>query len=184
MARSPVFLSAFLALGLMAATHEAALAQAPQAVPPQGATQQPMAPETPATVVKAGSLEIATPWLRATPNGAKVAGGYLTVTNHGSEADKLVSAAIPLAGSGEIHEMNMENGMMHMHEVAGGLEIKPGETVTLKPGSYHLMFMDMRGSLKEGDTVEGALTFAKAGKVMVTFKVGGLADKTPPGESK
>jgi len=175
MTRFPVLLSA--ACLVLTAFANNAVAQAP-------ATQQPMAPQPPATVFRAGSLEISAPWLRATPNGAKVAGGYVSVTNHGSEPDKLIAAAMPLAGRAEVHEMSMENGTMHMHELAGGLDIKPGETITLKPGGYHLMFMDLHDTLKQGDTIEGSLTFAKAGKVIVTFKVGGLADKTPPGDGK
>jgi copper(I)-binding protein len=134
----------------------------------------------PAKIVTAGFLQIATPWLRATPGGAKVAGGYLSITNKGSEPDRLVSAAIPVAVRGEIHEMSMDNGTMRMRELAGGLEIKAGETVELKPGGFHIMFQDLTEPLKQGDTVEGTLTFAKAGKVPVTFKVGGLADTAPP----
>ena len=60
---------------------------------------------------------------------------------------------------------------MKMAPVEGGLVIKPGETVTLKPGGYHLMFMDLKDALKKGETVMGALTFAKAGSVPVTFTV-------------
>jgi periplasmic copper chaperone A len=137
------------------------------------------APQSPATTM-AGSLEIATPWLRATPNGAKVAGGYLSITNKGTEPDRLTGAVIPVAAKGAIHKMSMDNGMMLMRELTDGLEIKPGETVELKPGGYHLMFEDLKQPLKQGDTVEGTLTFAKAGTVAVTFKVGGIADTVPP----
>jgi copper(I)-binding protein len=128
-------------------------------------------------------LQIATPWLRATPGGAKVAGGYVSIANKGSEPDRLMSASIPVAPKGEIHEMSMSNGTMHMQELTDGLEIKPGETVELKPGSYHIMFVDLAEPLKQGDTVEGILTFAKAGKIHVTFKVGGIADMAPPAAS-
>jgi copper(I)-binding protein len=134
----------------------------------------------PPSVVTAGPLQITTPWLRATPKGAKVAGGYLSITNKGSEPDRLIGASIPVAPTGEIHEMSMENGTMHMQELTDGLEIKPGETVEFKPGGYHIMFVDLAEPLKQGDTVEGILTFAKAGKVNVTFKVGGIADMAPP----
>jgi copper(I)-binding protein len=128
----------------------------------------------PPSIITAGSLTIATPWLRATPNGAKVAGGYLSITNKGSESDRLISA------KGAIHEMSMDNGMMRMNELPDGLEIKPGETVILKPGSYHIMFEDLSEPLKQGDMVEGTLTFAKAGKINVTFKVGGIGDQAAP----
>ncbi len=136
------------------------------------------APE--ATVVKAGSLEIIAPWLRATPGGAKVAGGYLSITNTGTEPDRLIGAAIPVAQRGDIHEMSMANGMMRMRALESGLEIKPGQTVELKPGGYHIMFEDLREPLKQGDTIEGTLTFAKAGTVNITFQVGGIADTRAP----
>jgi copper(I)-binding protein len=138
------------------------------------------AADMPASIITAGSLTIATPWLRATPNGAKVAGGYLSITNKGSESDRLIGATLPVAPKGAIHEMSMDNGMMHMNELPDGLEIKPGETVILKPGSYHIMFEDLSEPLKQGDMVEGTLTFAKAGKINVTFKVGGIGDQAAP----
>jgi copper(I)-binding protein len=125
-------------------------------------------------VVTAGALTIQAPWMRATPGGAKVAGGYVRVTNTGKEPDRLVDASIPLATRGEVHSMSVENGVARMAPVEGGLEIKPGETVELKPGGYHLMFMDMKSGLKEGDMVKGTLDFAKAGRVEVTFQVAGI----------
>jgi copper(I)-binding protein len=122
-------------------------------------------------VIKAGSLELMTPWLRATPGGAKVAGGYLRITNTGTEPDHLIGASIPVAARGEVHEMLNDNGVMRMRPVEGGLEIKPGQTVELKPGGYHLMFEDLAGALKQGETVKGTVTFAKAGTVPITFAV-------------
>lgn len=126
-----------------------------------------------------GTLTIERPWMRATPNGAKVAGGYLRVTNGGTVSDRLVSASIPAAGHGEVHEMSMEAGVMKMRPVEGGIEIGPGRTVELKPGGFHLMFMDLRSGAKEGETVRGSLTFEKAGTIAVTFGVAGLGAQTP-----
>lgn len=127
----------------------------------------------------AGSLKIGQPWSRATPNGAKVAGGYLTVTNTGSEPDTLTGGTFAEAGSVEIHSMSMEGGVMKMAPVENGLVVKPGETVTLKPGGYHLMLLGLKNQLKQGETVKGTLTFAKAGSVPVTFSVEALAAKAP-----
>jgi uncharacterized protein YcnI len=132
-----------------------------------------------APTVMAGPIAIQAPWLRATPGGAKVAGGYLRVTNNGREPDRLLDAAIPISTRGEVHQMSTENGIMKMAPVDGGLEIKPGESVELKPGGYHLMFMGLTGALKEGDTVKGSLDFAKAGRVEVTFRVGGIGAQGP-----
>ncbi|KMO31800.1 DUF1775 domain-containing protein [Methylobacterium aquaticum] len=138
------------------------------------------APAAPASAsVKAGDLTIQAPWIRATPGGAKVAGGYLQVTNTGTEPDRLVAASIPLAARAEVHQMAMDKGVAKMAPVEGGLVIKPGETVVLKPGGYHLMFMDLSGPVKAGDTLDGTLTFARAGTVPVRFAVGAIGASAP-----
>ncbi|MGY2051306.1 DUF1775 domain-containing protein [Methylobacterium sp. JK268] len=131
--------------------------------------------------IKAGDLTIEGPWLRATPGGAKVAGGYLRVTNTGSAPDRLVGASIPLAARGEVHEMSTANGVMRMAPVEGGLAIKPGETVELKPGGYHLMFMDLSAPVRAGEPVSGTLTFERAGTVPVSFQVGAIGASGPGG---
>src|ERR1700712_3899638 len=123
-------------------------------------TMAPAADSTSGIVIKAA-------WLRATPNGAKVAGGYVTITNTGATADTLLAASIAAAPTGEIHTMSMENGVMHMGRLDAGLAIAPGATVTLKPGGDHLMFMNPTAPIKEGASVTGALTFAKAGVLPV-----------------
>jgi copper(I)-binding protein len=132
-----------------------------------------------ADAVKVGALQIETSWLRATPGGAKVAAGYLRITNNGSVPDTLISASMPLAGRGEVHEMSMQNGVMHMRALPQGLAIAPGQTVELKPGSFHLMFLDLNGGLSQGQSAEVTLRFEKAGTVRVTFSVGGLGSAPP-----
>jgi copper(I)-binding protein len=119
-------------------------------------------------------LQIEAPWLRATPGGAKVGAGYLRITNTGSEPDRLTGATMPLSRRGEVHEMAMHNGVMHMSPLAQGLAIPPGKTIELKPGGFHLMFLDLKGALKQGETVDVTLTFEKAGSVTVPFPVEGL----------
>lgn len=131
----------------------------------------------------AGALKIGHPWSRATPNGAKVAGGYLTVTNTGAEPDTLTGGTFAESGSVELHTMSMEGGVMKMAPVEGGLVIKPGATVTLAPGGYHLMFLGLKNQLKKGTRVKGTLTFTKAGSVPVEFAVESIAAKAPGGEA-
>ena len=127
-----------------------------------------------------GDLKIESPWARATPKGARVGGGYLSISNTGNQPDKLTGGSLNGAGKVEIHEMKMEDGIMKMHPVPGdGLEIAPGKTVVLKPGGYHMMFMDLKAPLKQGDTVPGSLIFEKAGAVPVEFSVQGLAAQSP-----
>jgi hypothetical protein len=63
----------------------------------------------------------------------------MTITNTGNQPDRLVGGALPQAGTFQVHEMKTEGGVMKMREVPGGLEIKPGQKIELKPGGYHVM---------------------------------------------
>jgi periplasmic copper chaperone A len=130
---------------------------------------------------KAGSLEIKHPWARATPKGATVAGGYMTIINTGTAPDRLVRFSSPAAGKFEIHEMKMENGIMKMRPLPNGIEIKPGQTVELKPGSYHLMFVDLKQPFQKGERVKGAIEFEKAGKMEVEYAVEAAGTTMPGG---
>lgn len=128
---------------------------------------------------KVGQLVIGHPWSRETPGGAKIGGGYLTVTNNGSEPDRLLGGAIAIADHIEIHEMKMDGAVMQMRPLPDGIDIKPGETIKLAPGGYHMMFMDLKQPLKKGDAVKAELQFQKAGKVEVEFKVDALGVAGP-----
>jgi periplasmic copper chaperone A len=120
---------------------------------------------------KAGSLDISSPWSRATPKGSSVAAGYVKITNSGSAPDRLIGGSSDVASKFEVHEMRMENGVAKMRPVTGGLEIKPGETVELKPGSFHIMFVGLKKPLSAGDHFKATLVFEKAGTVNVEYDV-------------
>ncbi|WOH47270.1 copper chaperone PCu(A)C [Bradyrhizobium sp. sBnM-33] len=131
--------------------------------------------------VKAGDLVITQAWSRATPSGAKIAGGYLTVENKGGAPDKLVGGSGDNIGKVEIHEMAMKNGVMTMRPLDKGLPIEPGKTVKLAPGGYHLMLMDLKQPFKQGDKVPVTLEFEKAGKVTLSLDVQGVGAQGPAG---
>ena len=131
--------------------------------------------------VKAGDLVITQAWSRQTPSGAKVAGGYLTIENKGAAADRLVGGSGDIAGRVEIHEMAMDGGVMTMRPVEKGIVIDPGKTVKLAPGGHHLMLMDLKAPLKQGDRVPVTLQFEKAGQVNVSLDVQGVGAKAPAG---
>jgi periplasmic copper chaperone A len=131
--------------------------------------------------VKAGGLVISQVWSRATPGGAKIAGGYLTIENKGSTPDRLIGGSGDFAGKVEVHEMAMNNGVMTMRSLDKGLAIEPGKTVKLAPGGYHLMLMDLKGPLKQGDKVPLVLEFEKAGKVNLSLEVQGVGAQAPAG---
>jgi hypothetical protein len=120
---------------------------------------------------KAGSLDISDPWSRATPKGSSVAAGYMTIKNNGSTPDRLISGSADVASKFELHEMKMEGSVAKMRQVKGGLEIKPGETVELKPGSFHVMFVGLKKPLSAGDHFKATLVFEKAGSVSVDYDV-------------
>ena len=120
---------------------------------------------------KAGSLDIADPWSRATPKGSSVAAGYMKIKNTGSAPDRLISGSSEVASKFEVHEMTKENGVAKMRPVKGGLEIKPGDTVELKPGSFHVMFVDLKKPLTAGDHIKATLVFEKVGSVNVEYDV-------------
>ncbi|MDE2332381.1 MAG: copper chaperone PCu(A)C, partial [Bradyrhizobium sp.] len=115
--------------------------------------------------VKAGDLVITQAWTRATPNGAKIGGGYLTIENKGSTPDRLLGGSTDAAGRVEVHQMTTKDGVMTMRPLGDGLTIDPGKTVKLAPGGYHLMMFDLKNPLKQGDTVPVTLKFEKAGEV-------------------
>ena len=123
---------------------------------------------------KVGDLEIGHPWSRATPAGARVAGGYFTITNTGDTPDRLVSISSDIAARSELHEMSAKDGVMTMRPLEGGLEIPAGKTVEVAPGGYHLMFTDLKRQPKQGETFSAVLTYEKAGAVTVEFAVEGL----------
>lgn len=129
--------------------------------------------------VKAGDLVISQAWSRATPGGAKVAGGYLTIQNKGTAADRLVGVSADIAGKSEIHEMAMDNGVMKMRALDKGLTIESGKTVKLAPGGNHLMLQELKGPFKQGDKVPVTLQFEKAGKVAVSLDVQGVGAQAP-----
>jgi copper(I)-binding protein len=129
--------------------------------------------------VKAGDLVITQAWTRATPNGAKIGGGFLTIENKGSTPDRLIGGSTDAASKIEVHEMAMKDGVMTMRPLDNGLTIDAGKTVKLAPGGYHLMMFDLKDPLKQGDTVPVTLKFEKAGEVKVSLAVQGVGAQAP-----
>ncbi|CTQ48524.1 copper chaperone PCu(A)C [Jannaschia donghaensis] len=122
---------------------------------------------------RVGDITIAHPFALATVGNAPVGGGYMEITNAGDTDDVLLSATVPeeVAGMVQLHEMSIDNGIMRMSEVAGGIAIPAGETVVLKSGGLHVMFMRLQEGLKDGQEIPATLTFRDAGDVDVIFNV-------------
>lgn len=130
--------------------------------------------------VTVGDLAISGGFTRATLPNAPVGGGFLTITNSGTEDDRLVSATSPAAAEVQLHEMAMEGDIMKMRRLADGIPVPAGATVKLQPGGFHIMFMKLTGPLLEGTTVPVTLTFEKAGTVALDLSVQGIAADAPP----
>jgi copper(I)-binding protein len=136
-----------------------------------------------ASEAKLGELTIQNAWARATPKGADVGVGYLTIHNNGATAEKLTGGTTDFSGV-EVHEMSMAGGVMKMREVEGGLTIPAHGTVTLAPNSYHLMFVHLKQPLVKGQPVKATLTFDPAGSAQVEFEVRGVgAGASAPAKS-
>jgi len=129
---------------------------------------------------KIGSLHIDHPWAIATPNGAKVGGGYMKITNEGKEPDRLIALSSPAARKVTLHATTQEGDVMKMRALDKGIEIKPGETVELKPEGMHIMFEDLKGPLVKASRVQATLVFEKAGKIDVDYAVEPMGTKAPP----
>ena len=125
-----------------------------------------------------GSIKIENAYTRATAPGQQVAGGFLKIENKGT-ADQLVSASSPVAGEVQLHEMSMDGNVMKMRQVKD-IAVPANGAVELKPGGYHLMFLNLKGPFNAGQTVPVKLKFAKAGEVEVKLPVnavGAMHDK-------
>jgi len=131
-----------------------------------------------------GSIHISAPWARATPKGASSAAAYMTITNNGKTPDRVSCVSSDASAQCQIHTMTMDNGVMMMRPVEGGVEIKPGETVTLKPSSLHVMLVNLKHPLEQGGTVTATLKFDNAGTLDVQYPIaaiGAAAPGVPPG---
>lgn len=127
---------------------------------------------------QSSAITVQQPWARATPGGAKTGVVYMTIINNGGIDDQLVAASTPVAGEAQVHEMTMDNGVMKMRPIPA-LDVKPGATVKLAPGGYHVMLLDLKRPLKDGDSFPLTLTFAKSGKRNVQVKVAKIGAMQP-----
>lgn len=130
------------------------------------------------TALWAQSLEVQNPWVRATVQGQKATGAFMTLTS--KEGGKLVGVSTPVAGVAEVHEMKTDGGVMKMRAVEGGLDLPAGKAVALNPGGYHVMLMDLKLGLKADTTIPLTLVFkdAKGAESKIEVKVPVLM--TPP----
>jgi len=124
----------------------------------------------------AGSLRIEDAWSRATPAGSRVGVGYLRIVNDGEHADRLIGASSSAAGRVMVHRTVEADGTTRMEHQSDGVAIPAGARVTLEPGGYHLMLMQLEQPLGKGDRVPVTLTFEHAGPIEVELAVRGMTE--------
>ncbi|HUL96550.1 MAG TPA: copper chaperone PCu(A)C [Usitatibacter sp.] len=122
-------------------------------------------------------LSAADPWVRATVPGQSATGAFMQLRS--TENVKVVGARSPVAGVVQIHEMKMQGGVMDMHAIKE-LPVAPGTPVTLEPGGYHVMLMDLKKQVREGDQIPITLVVETADRkrrdVLIVAPVRSLAE--------
>lgn len=127
-----------------------------------------------------GDVLVSNAWSRATPGGVRTGVAYFEITDKGAAGDKLIGAKSDVAERVELHNHIHEDGVMKMRRV-DAVEVPAGETVTLNPGGFHLMLMNLKRPLKAGDELKLTLVFEKAGEIEVTASVEPIGAKGPAG---
>ncbi|QTN28355.1 copper chaperone PCu(A)C [Rhodoferax sp. AJA081-3] len=130
------------------------------------------------TAAWAQSVDVKAAWARATVQGQKATGAFMTLT--AKDATKLVGISSPVAGVAEVHEMKMDGDVMKMRAVEGGLDLPAGKAVELKPGGYHVMLMDLKTPLKKDTTIPVTLLFKDAKGVPSKLEIKLPVSSTPP----
>ena len=135
-----------------------------------------------ASHVAAQTITISNAWARATVQGQKATGAFMTVTS--KENSKLVAASTPVAGIVEIHEMKMDKDVMKMSALPNGLDLPAGKSVDLKPGGFHIMLMDLKMPLTKDFAVPLTLTFQDAtGKKTQQLVQIPISNQAPAGQA-
>jgi copper(I)-binding protein len=131
----------------------------------------------------AGDITVSGAFSRATLPNAPVGAGYMSISNAGSAPDRLIGVSTAATPRVEIHNMRMEDGVMKMEKVEGGLEVPAGGSVSLSPEGYHIMLFKPTQPLVEGECLTLVLTFETAGELPVQLSVGGIGASDAPDHS-
>lgn len=120
--------------------------------------------------LRVGELQIEGAWARATPPAARQGAVYLVIRNGGKVPDRLVSVSAPVAAKAELHTHLDEGGIMRMRPVTA-IEIAPGQSAALRPGGDHIMLVDLKAPLKEGERFPLTLRFEHSSTAVIDVPV-------------
>jgi copper(I)-binding protein len=123
------------------------------------------------TATAADLVTVTRPWIRATAPGQTVSGAFMTLVNDSETAYALTSASFDGAGTVEIHETSMKDGMMRMRKVTR-VDIPARGAAELKPGSFHIMLIGLKNDMKAGTAETLTLTFSDGSQKTVEALVG------------
>lgn len=133
---------------------------------------------------KKASVVVEAPWARASHAGVKTAGGYVHLVNNGDKDDFLVAVKSPIAAKIQLHKMALVNNIMKCKLLQHPILVKAHSDFTLKPGAFHIMFMDLKKPLVKGETFPAVFFFKHSAPVNATFVVGGMDDVSAPVSAK
>ncbi|TVR98476.1 MAG: copper chaperone PCu(A)C [Rhodospirillales bacterium] len=117
-----------------------------------------------------GDIRINDPWARPSPPGARAGAAYMDLHNLGTTDDSLVEASAPVAATTELHTHEMDGDVMRMRRI-DAVEVPAGGTATLEPGGLHVMLINLRSPLVEGESIPLMLRFANAGEITIDVAV-------------
>ena len=109
-----------------------------------------------------GDVLIKDVWVRGTVAGQKATGAFMTLSS--AKGAVVVSGASPVAGVVELHETIKDGEVMRMRQVKN-LPVLAGKLRELKPGAHHVMLMELKMTLNEGETVPVTLRIEQDGKI-------------------
>ena len=122
------------------------------------------------SLAAAGTISADSAWARASIGKARAGIAYVTLTNTGTQDDRLVGAAAEVSDKVELHTHIRDGDVMRMRQV-DGIDLPAGKTVMLEPGGLHVMLIGLRGPLKLGESFPLTLNFEKAGKLTTTVSI-------------
>ncbi len=132
---------------------------------------------------RAGEVAVTSGWARATPPGASVGSAYVEIRNEGSGPDRLIGVESPSAGMAMLHQSGEDGDVAQMRPATEGILVPPGATVTMAPGGFHIMLMDIRAPLTRGETLPVTLRFETAGTVTLALPIEPVGSPGPTGEA-
>lgn len=111
------------------------------------------------------SIDVSSAWARPTVEGQSGTGAFMRLLS--KDGARVVGASSEVAGVVEIHEMVLQGNVMRMRPI-DGLALPPGELVELKPGGHHMMLMDLKRALRNGEKIKVDLRVETRDRKLVT----------------